>query len=139
MAKTTGLQVSGGGHVKAARRSATEWAEEVAAWKRSGSSARAYALERGISASTLAWWACRGDTGHVPSVATGSSPARSTRVGAGGHEFLPVKIVAAGEAETPRVEAEIVLVGGRRVRVAGALTFEQLAQLLQVVEGGGVC
>ena len=69
----------------------------------------------------------------------GVAPARSPRVGGGGHEFLPVKIVVAGEAETPRVEAEIVLVGGRRVRVAGALTFEQLAQLLQVVEGGGVC
>jgi hypothetical protein len=139
MAKTTSLQVSGRGRVKAARRSATEWAEEVAAWRRSGSSARAYALARGISASTLSWWASRGDAGHLPSVATGSHGARSPRVGAGGHEFLPVKVVVAGEAETPRVEAEIVLVGGRRVRVAGALTFEQLERLLQVVEGGGVC
>jgi hypothetical protein len=52
---------------------------------------------------------------------------------------LPVKVVGSGEEDTPRVEAEIVLVGGRRVRVAGALTLEQLARLLQVVEGGGVC
>ena len=139
MAKTTSLQVSDRGGLKAARLRATEWAAEVAAWRRSGSSARAYALARGISTSTLSRWACRGDAGHVPSVATGSHRARSPRVGAGGHEFLPVKIVVAGEAETPRVEAEIVLVCGRRVRVAGALTFEQLARLLQVVEGGGVC
>jgi len=41
--------------------------------------------------------------------------------------------------DTPRVEAEIVLIGGRRVRVAGALTLEQLAQLLRVVEGGEAC
>jgi len=38
--------------------------------------------------------------------------------------------------DAPRVEAEIVLLGGRRVRVAGALTLEQFAQLLRVVEGG---
>ena len=139
MAKTTSLQVGGRGRVKAARRSAAEWAEEVATWRRSGSSARAYALARGISASTLSWWASRGDTGHLPSVATESHRARSPRVGAGGHAFLPVKVVGSGEEDTPRVEAEIVLVGGRRVRVAGALTFEQLGRLLQVVEGGGVC
>ena len=136
MAKTTSLQVSGRGGVKAARRSAAEWSAEVAAWRRSGSSARAYALTRGISASTLSWWASRGDTGHVPSVATGS---HSTRVGAGGHQFLPVKVVVAGEVESSRVEAEIVLVGGRCVRLAGAMTLVQLARLLQVVEGGGVC
>jgi hypothetical protein len=41
--------------------------------------------------------------------------------------------------DAPRVEAEIVLLGGRRVRVAGALTLAQLAQLLQVVEGGEAC
>ncbi len=139
MVKTTSLQVSGRGRVKAARRSAAEWAEEVAAWRRSGSSARAYALARGISASTLSWWTSRGDAGHVPSVATGSRRARSPRVGAGGHAFLPLKVVGSGEEDTPRVEAEIVLVGGRRVRLAGALTLEQLARLLQVVEGGGVC
>ena len=52
---------------------------------------------------------------------------------------MPVKVVAPGAEDTPRVEAEIVLVGGRRVRVAGALTLEQLAHLLQVVEGGSVC
>lgn len=138
MAKTTSLQVGGRGHAKAARRSAAEWAEEVAAWKRSGSSARAYALGRGISASTLAWWSSRGDTGHAVSVASVSPSSPRTSVRAGGHEFLPVRIVAPVE-DTPRVEAEIVLVGGRRVRVAGALTLEQLGQLLQVVEGGGVC
>jgi hypothetical protein len=138
MAKTTSVQASDGRRVKAARRSATEWAEEVAAWRRSGSSARAYALARGISASTLAWWASRGDAGHAVSVAAGSRRSPSTVVEAGGREFLPVRIATPAE-DTPRIEAEIVLVGGRRVRVAGALTLEQLARLLQVVEGGGVC
>lgn len=138
MAKTTSLQGSGRGHAKAARRSAAEWADEVAAWKRSGSSARAYALQRGISASTLTWWSSRGNTGHAVSVASAKARPPGARVPAGGCEFLPVKIVAPLE-DTPRVEAEILLVGGRRVRVAGVLTLEQLGQLLQVVEEGGVC
>jgi hypothetical protein len=138
MAKTTSLQGGGRGRRNAARRSAGEWAEEVAAWKRSGSSARAYALGRGISASTLAWWSSRGETGQAVSIASVSPSSARTRVRAGGHEFLPVKIVEPAE-DAPRVEAEIVLVGGRRVRVAGALTLEQLARLLQVVEGGSVC
>ena len=48
--------------------------------------------------------------------------------------------VGAKEVGATGVRAdEIVLVGGRRVRVAGALTLEQLARLLQVVEGGSVC
>ena len=68
-----------------------------------------------------------------------SRRAHSPRGGAGGLEFLPVKVARPGKVETPRVEAEILLVGGRRVRVAGALTFEQLERLLQVVEGGDVC
>jgi len=138
MAKTTSLQGGGRGHAKAARRSAAEWAEEITAWKRSGSSARAYALGRGISASTLAWWSCRGNAGQAVSVASVSTSSPRTGVRAGKHEFLPVKIVVP-VVDTPRVEAEIVLVGGRRVRVAGALTLEQLGQLLQVVEGGSVC
>ena len=139
MTKTTSLQASGRGRVNAARRSAAEWAEEVAAWRRSGHSARGYALARGISASTLAWWASRGDTGHVPSVTEPRHRARGPRGGAGGLEFLPVKVTGLAEVETPRVEAEILLVAGRRVRVAGALTFEQLEGLLRIVEGGDVC
>jgi len=54
-----------------------------------------------------------------------------------GPGFLPVKVVAA--ADTPRVEIEVVVASGRRVRVAGALTLEQFARLLEVIEGGGAC
>jgi len=139
MAKTTSLQASGRGRAKAARRSAAEWAEEVAAWRRSGQSARGYALARGISASTLAWWASRGDTGHAGSVTALPHSARGPQGGAGRLKFLPVNVMGPAEVETPRVEAEILLVGGRRVRVAGALTFDQLERLLRVVEGGDVC
>jgi hypothetical protein len=114
---------------------------EVAAWKRSGETAREYARTRGISAATLTWWSSRGG-------AQGASVAATTpivsREMTGGHAlggergFLPVQVVTRVE-ELPRVEAEIVLAGGRRVRVAGALTLGQLAQLLEAVEGGRAC
>ena len=127
-----------GGREKAARRSAAEWAAEVAAWKRSGSTAREYALAQGISPATLGWWSSRGGAGRVPSIATVSSSSRGTGARAEGPGFLPVCVVTPVE-DAPRIEAEVVLVGGRRVRVAGALTLEQFARLLQVVEGGGAC
>ena len=38
------------------RLSAAKWAELVVAWESSGSSARAFADERGISESSLRWW-----------------------------------------------------------------------------------
>ena len=127
-----------GGRQKAARRSAAEWAEEVAAWKRSGKTAREYAQVRGICSATLGWWSSRGGAGRAPSVVSVSPTTRTTAAGVEAGGFLPLRVVTPME-DTPRVEAEIVLIGGRRVRVAGALTFEQLARLLQVVEGGGAC
>jgi hypothetical protein len=63
---------------------------------------------------------------------------RKTEVGGASRGFLPVHVVAPA-ADSQRFEAEVVLAGGRRVRVAGALTLEQFARLLQVVEGGGAC
>ena len=134
MAKTTRLQIAGSGRAKAARRSAAEWAEEVAAWKCSGKTAPEYARVRGISAATLTWWSCRGSTGRAPSVVT--VPPTTPRAEPRG--FLPLRVTTPVE-DTPQVEAEIVLVGGRRVRVSGALTFGQLARLLQIVEEGRTC
>lgn len=43
------------------RRPAKEWAREVATWRRSGKSARAYARAHGLKASTLTWWAWKVD------------------------------------------------------------------------------
>jgi hypothetical protein len=138
MAKTTRGQVGDGGRKKAAPRSAAEWAGEVSAWKRSGSTAREYAQGRGISAATLAGWSSRRGAGRVGSVVAISPPSPPTNARAGGRGFLPVHVMTPVE-DAPRVETEIVLLGGRRVRVVGALTLAQLAQLLQVVEGGGAC
>jgi hypothetical protein len=55
---------------------------------------------------------------------------------------LPVQISARartaerGSAHATELLVEIELVGGRRVRVAGGLGVEELARLLDIVEGG---
>jgi len=143
MTKTTKRRVGGASRGKAARRSAAEWATEVAAWKQSGETSGAYARGHGISAATLLWWSCRGSGPTVHSsveAKTGAAVRRSRGAGAraAGQRFLPVEVVTAA-AETPRVEVEVVLAGGRRVRVAGELTLDEFARLLEVVEGGGAC
>jgi hypothetical protein len=38
------------------RLSAAKWAELIAAWESSGSSARAFAEERGVAEASLRWW-----------------------------------------------------------------------------------
>ena len=127
---------------KAPRRSAAEWAAEVAAWKRSGQTAAEYARERGISAGTLKWWSSRkGNTAGRRAPTRGRSSA-GRKSGAGTVGFLPVQISARartaerGSAHATELLVEIELVGGRRVRVAGGLGVEELARLLDIVEGG---
>ena len=124
---------------------------DVAAWKRSGKTAREYAEERGISAASLAWWssqgsrrAGQGDNASRRVVAPGGGPrtGADTRgaVQVSAPAFLPVSIGDLPAAtDTPRLRAEVVLAGGRCVRVVGELTLEQFARLLDAVEGGESC
>lgn len=116
---------------KAARRSAGEWAVEVATWRRSGESARDYAEKHGISAASLTWWSSQIARGRrVDSMGTGAA-------------FLPVRVaaseVAASSPQITGVRAEVILAGGRCVRVTGEMTLEQFARLLDVVEGVQSC
>ena len=60
MARTKKLEAAEAGPERSRRRSAREWAEEVAAWKRSGFTAKDYASRRRNSAATLLWWSSRG-------------------------------------------------------------------------------
>jgi hypothetical protein len=114
--------VPAGAVAKRRRRSAAEWATEVATWKASGQTAKEYARRRGLCASTLTWWSSRG---------TGSTPGATT--------FLPVRVVTRGTPVAVVVRAEVVLRSGRTVRLLGDLPLDQLARLLDAVEGGTRC
>jgi transposase-like protein len=140
------------------RRSAAEWAEIVAAWKRSGLTAREYAQRHGLVAGTLLWWSSQGARRaaepkgqHAPSPVTPAvapSPAAKAR-GANTRAshpvtFLPVRVkddspASALSAPPPRLRLEVILSGGRRVRLRGKLTLSELSQVLTAIEGGFRC
>lgn len=100
------------------RRRADDWATEVAAWKKSGQTAEAYARGRQMHPSTLRWWASR-----LARSASADAPAPPTEAPTS-VTFLPLRVVAPAPA-TPDVpdalQAEVVLAGGRSVRLRGAL------------------
>ena len=81
----------------------------------------------------------RAGEGRRAKVSAGAGSGRAAgRTGAG---FLPVRVVRGAKevVDRPAVEAEILLPGGRRVRIAGHLSVGQLAELLDAVEGGARC
>jgi hypothetical protein len=57
--------------------------------------------------------------------------------------FLPVVVTDEGPRSASRtqgcLQAEIVLISGRRVRLSGNVGFADLAQLVMVLEGGVPC
>ena len=132
MAKTG--QLSRGS--RRARRSAAEWQAEVAGWRASGLTAREYAKSHGVHAGTLMGWASR----------VAKSAGRSRHGGAVQSEaarFIPVRVAAPSRAtrsdDSPRLEAEVILTSGRRVRLLGDIRIEQLGQLLDALEGRRAC
>jgi hypothetical protein len=118
------------------RRRADDWATEVAAWKRSGQTAEAYARGRQMHPSTLRWWASR-----LARSASAGAPAPRTAAGAA-VTFLPLRVVAPSPAppEGPSaLQAEVVLPGGRSVRLRGELSVTQFVRLLDAIEAGAPC
>ena len=137
------------GRAKRPRRSAAEWATIVARWKRSGKSSREYAVAHGLQAATLLWWSSQGLRGGARTAALPRrSPAvvdrAATRGPSGTPAFLAVRVTAGrgddvGQVAAPRVRAEVLLAGGRRVRLRGRLTLPEFVQLLNAIEGGAAC
>jgi transposase len=127
-----------------ARRTKGEWIREVTRWRRSGKTAPQYASDRGLNASTLAWWASRLG-GHAAGQREASLVARRDERGALAlPTFLPVQVVArkaresVTEVSAPRA-FEIVLANGRRVLAGSGCDLGELGRLLAVVEGGVSC
>lgn len=103
----------------AGRRSAEQWAQDVAAWRRSGHTAREYASKRGLKASTLAWWAWK----------LGRSADSAAEL-----ELVPVRIVDDLEAEGSG-SWELVTEDGHRVRGDGSLPVDVIRALVSSLVG----
>lgn len=118
------------------RRRADDWATEVTAWKRSGQTAEAYARGRQMHPSTLRWWASR-----LARSASADAPVPPAQAGAA-VTFLPLRVVAPSPAppDVPdALQAEVVLAGGRSVRLRGELTLDQFVRLLDALEARPSC
>jgi transposase len=104
------------------RRSSGEWHEEIARWRRSGLSARAYAAERGLSPVTLAWWSKRvGRSGISKKV----EPA-----------FVPLHVHSPSARDEAPFAIEISLRNGWTLRASSSLDPQQLAAIVHALEGG---
>lgn len=104
------------------RRSATEWADEVRAWRRSGKTAASYARRRGLKATTLSWWAWKLERDGV--------------LERGDQKVDLVEVVAAGAATQPHAGWELVTADGDHLRGSATMSAELAEALVRaVVEG----
>lgn len=123
---------------KRPRRSRGAWLEEVVRWRGSGQRAEEYARSRGLHPRTLTFWASR---------LRDEVRARAKASGVAAPRFVPVRVVGkvavTGRDQGETIEAaghfEVALANGRRVRVSGTVGSQELARLLDVVEGGVGC
>ena len=115
---------------KRARRSRAEWVKEVRNYRASGQGAAAYAAAHNLNAGTLCGWA--------------SKLGKAATAGASERRFVPVRVTRDGggrarERGERLGEVEVTLRNGWRVRVAGEVPLDGLAELLQLLEDGSAC
>lgn len=102
--------------------SRAEWKKHVAAWKKSGRTAKAFAVERGLNAATLRWWA--------------SSLRREAPTGRRGAGFARLVAQAAGEdGARASSTVDVVLASGRIVRVRSGFEPALLQAVVAALEG----
>jgi hypothetical protein len=113
------------------------WAKRVSRWRESGLTAKEFAAETGMNAHTLAHWAWKlGDAGGQAVARRRAAPARPAQawveVITGDHRN------GASPSASTRITAsscfELVLAGGRTVRVPPDFDSEALGRLLAVVD-----
>jgi transposase-like protein len=92
------------------------WAQHIEAWKSSGLSQRAYCAREGIAVSTLQWWWRRlRENGRV------DTP-----------KFVPVALREITDLRDEPIE--VVLLSGRRLRLAAPRDETELARLVRLLE-----
>lgn len=120
------------------RTSRAEWAKRVERWKDSGLSAKEYAAETGVKASTLSYWCWRlgasgeSSRGHRKrKSAAKSRPAGSLSVEGSRGRFVELETTASVPA-APALE--LVLSRGIRVRVVAGFDEATLTRVVRAVE-----
>jgi transposase len=120
------------------RTSRGEWAKRVERWKDSGLSAKEYAAETGVKASTLSYWRWRlgasVESGRDRSKRRSASETRRRgAVAVGGPSGRFVELEASATMPAPPA-LELVLSRGIRVHVAAGFDEATLTRLVRAVE-----
>lgn len=121
------------------RQKERHWRRHVAAWRRSGGSVRAYCESEGLSEPSFYAWrrllserdprgAVRPKRGADVRTTRGSRAADAAAVS----PFVPVRLVA--ETPTGTSAVEVVLRGGRVVRVAAGFAAKTLREVVAALE-----
>lgn len=121
------------------RTNRAEWAKRVERWKDSGLSAKEFAAETGVKASSLSYWKWklglggggRGEQTVAGSRAIESKPRTIRKPSRGAAGFVEV---APGTVTTTSSMLELVLSGGARVRVPKGFDEETLMRVVRAVE-----
>ena len=117
------------GSATMAKSTREEWAKRVRRWQRSGLTAREFAAQTGIKASTLTYWKWRlGKEGHLEPVDLRRSSDTASL------EFVELETVTVGTAATTGIE---VHVGRYVVRLGPGVDAATLGQVLDVLEQRG--
>ena len=109
------------------------WRRQVAAWRRSGQSVRAYCAAEGLSEPSFYAWRRvlveRDRRGGTKAIRGGSADNGAVRDS--GSLFVPVRLV---EESPPAAAVEVVLSGGRVVRVAAGFAAQTLREVVAALE-----
>jgi len=127
------------------RGSAADWAKRVERWKDSGLTAKEFAAEMGLNASTLTYWswklrADRSDGGRKDT-AGAAPPKRRTgsrvknKTGARSRATPKLVEVPVAEVIATAPMLELVLQGSIHVRVPAGFDESTLVRLMRAVEG----
>lgn len=92
------------------------WTQHIEGWKSSGLSQRRYCEREGIAVSTLQWW-CR----RLRENGQAETP-----------RFVPVAVRAIPDVHDEPIE--VVLLSGRRLRLAAPRDETELARLVRLLE-----
>src|ERR1700678_3199244 len=106
------------------------WREHLAAWRRSGQTIRASCRQHHLAEPTFYLW--RRTLEQRPATSTPAQPA--TGALAGNAPFVPLRLVGPTSTQATQPVLELVLRGGRIVRVPNGFAPDALRQLITLAE-----